>query len=167
VIAALTLARAPSILDAYARVLRRYNPALPVPMSVVLARRVIIESNIRRIDPRLTIALIATESRWRIGARSPVGAIGLGQIMPATAQELGVDVAEPSSNIHGTVVYLAGLLRRYARFQPQERYERALAAYNSGAATVDRYHGVPPFLETRSYVRIVIRRWLRLCGAPA
>src|SRR5665213_613396 len=100
----------------------------------------------------------------RGAARVSPGTRGLGQLMPATAAGLGVDPDDPAANLHGTVVHLAGLLARYGRFSAQARYENAIAAYNAGAAAVDRYGGIPPYAETRLEVRRVIGLWRRLCG---
>jgi soluble lytic murein transglycosylase-like protein len=113
----------------------------------------------------LLVALIAVESDWRPDAVSPAGAVGLGQLMPATAAGLRVDPADPLANIHGVAVHLRGLLDRYAGYDVRSRYVFALAAYNAGAGAVARYGGVPPFAETQSYVRRVILVWRRLAGA--
>ena len=122
------------------------------------------EADAARIDARLVVALVAVESAWDPRAVSPAGARGLGQLMPGTAAGLGVDPDDPAANLHGTVVHLAGLLGRYARLPPHDRYVRAIAAYNAGAGAVDRYGGVPPYAETRLEVRRVIGLWRRLSG---
>src|ERR1700733_15817449 len=129
-----------------------------------LAARVVAEADAARIDARLVVALVAVESSWRPHAVSPAGARGLGQLMPATAAGLGVDPDDPGANLHGTVFHLAGLLDRYRGLPAQDRYERAIAAYNAGAGAVDRYRGVPPYAQTRLEVRRVIALWRRLCG---
>ena len=117
-----------------------------------------------RLDARLVVALVAVESSWEREARSPAGALGLGQLMPGTAATLGVDPADPDANLEGTVRYLHALVGRYARYNVQARYERAIAAYNAGPGAVDRYDAIPPYAETQNYVRRVIRLWRRLCG---
>ncbi len=129
-----------------------------------LAARVVAEADAVRIDARLVVALVAVESAWNPRAVSPAGARGLGQLMPGTAAGLGVDPDDAEANLHGTVTHLAGLLARYRHFPPQERYDRAIAAYNAGAGAVARYGGIPPYAETRSEVRRVIGLWRRLCG---
>jgi len=153
-----------SLVLAYAGVLRAFHPGLADAEATRLAVRVVAEADAARIDARLVVALVAVESSWRSDAVSRAGARGLGQLMPATAAGLGVDPDDPAANLHGTVVHLAGLLARYGRFSAQARYENAIAAYNAGAAAVDRYGGIPPYAETRLEVRRVIGLWRRLCG---
>ena len=155
---------AASVVVAYASALRAFHPGLDDAQAGRLAARVVAEADAARIDARLVVALVAVESSWDPAAVSPAGARGLGQLMPATAAGLRVDPDDAEANLHGTVSHLAGLLARYARFAPQDRYERAIAAYNAGVGAVDRYGGVPPYAETRLEVRRVIALWRRLCG---
>jgi soluble lytic murein transglycosylase-like protein len=153
-----------SVLVAYASALRAFDPALDDAHATRLAARVVAEADAVRVDARLVVALVAVESAWDPHAVSPAGARGLGQLMPGTAAGLGVDPDDAEANLHGTVTHLAGLLARYRRLPPQERYARAIAAYNAGAGAVDRYGGIPPYAETRLEVRRVIGLWRRLCG---
>ena len=152
------------MLVAYASALRAFHPGLDDARATRLAARVVAEADAARIDARLVVALVAVESAWDPRAVSSAGARGLGQLMPATAAGLGVDPDDPEANLHGTVTHLAGLLARYKRLPPAERYGRAIAAYNAGAGAVDRYGGIPPYAETRLEVRRVIGLWRRLCG---
>lgn len=150
--------------SAYAGALRAFNAQLSPEASERLAQSVIREADAAGLDARLVVALVAVESRWRAWAVSPAGAAGLGQLMPATARALGVDPFDPLENVHGTVTHLARLLRTYGAYPPETRYELALGAYNAGSGAVARYGGVPPYAETRAYVRAVMRLWHRLAG---
>ena len=100
------------------------------------------------VDPALVAAMITQESGGDAQAVSPAGARGLMQLMPATARMLGVeDVFDPQQNISGGVKYISQLLERFGGDE-----KLALAAYNAGPGTVDRYGGVPPYRETMNYV---------------
>ncbi len=107
------------------------------------------------LDVDLLASVVHAESSNRAGAVSRAGAAGLMQLMPGTAAELGVtDRLEPSQNIHGGTAYLDSLLKRY-----HDNLALALAAYNAGPGAVDRYHGVPPYRETRAYVARIIHEF--------
>lgn len=104
------------------------------------------------INPALVRAVIQAESAWNTRAVSPKGALGLMQLMPETATELGVvDPFDPAQNIRAGVRYLKWLLDRY-----DGNAELALAAYNAGPGAVDKYGKVPPYRETQAYVRKIV-----------
>lgn len=100
------------------------------------------------VESPLVHSVIRAESNYNPDAVSPKGALGLMQLIPATARRFGVaDVFDAQQNIQGGVRYLRFLLDYY-----QGDYAKAIAAYNAGEAAVDKYHGVPPYSETRNYV---------------
>lgn len=95
----------------------------------------------------LFLRLVHQESRWKVGARSHKGAIGLAQLMPGTARKLGVDPHDPHQNLEGGARYLKMQYRKFGSWR------LALAAYNAGPGAVEKYGGVPPYRETKNYVR--------------
>ncbi|MFQ5961665.1 MAG: lytic transglycosylase domain-containing protein [Candidatus Methylomirabilales bacterium] len=110
------------------------------------------------VDARLIEAIIAVESAFDPGAVSPKGAMGLMQLMPATADRYAVrNPFDPLQNIAGGIRYLRDLL---SRFQGDLRW--ALAAYNAGETAVTMYQGIPPYRETRNYVTKVLGHYGRL-----
>lgn len=110
------------------------------------------------ISEGLIKAVMHTESGFNINARSPVGAQGLMQLMPATARRFKVSNAyDPQQNILGGAKYLSWLLKRF-----NGNTQLAVAAYNAGEGNVDKYGGVPPFRETQDYVRRVTSRYQNL-----
>jgi soluble lytic murein transglycosylase-like protein len=116
------------------------------------------------LPAELIHAVISTESAYQTDAISAKGAIGLMQLMPQTAAELAVDPYDPTENVRGGINYLKQLMELYEGREDQ--VVRALAAYNAGPHRVDQYDGVPPYDETRAYVRRVIERYLRLTKSP-
>ncbi|HEY1901315.1 MAG TPA: lytic transglycosylase domain-containing protein [Terracidiphilus sp.] len=109
------------------------------------------------LDVDLLASLVKAESGGNARAVSSAGARGLMQLMPGTAAELGVeDSFKPDENVRGGSAYLDALLTRY-----HDKLALALAAYNAGPAAVDRYHGIPPYSETRAYVARVIHEFNR------
>ena len=103
------------------------------------------------LHPWLVAAVVQAESAFDPRAVSRAGAAGLMQLMPAAAADHGVtDVFDPVDNLRGGTAHLRSMLDRF------ESLSLALAAYNSGATTVERYKGIPPYEETRNYVRRVL-----------
>jgi soluble lytic murein transglycosylase-like protein len=99
--------------------------------------------------------VIWQESKYDVEARSPVGALGLMQLMPATARRFGCQKPDdPLENVEAGTKYLHWLLERFSG-----NVELALAGYNAGEGSVDKYHGIPPFDETQNYVRIITSRY--------
>ena len=107
------------------------------------------------LDPDLVMAVVSVESGFRPQAVSPKGAQGLMQLMPKTASSLGVaDAFDPAQNLDGGTRHLGQLLTLYGG-----DLTRALAAYNAGEGAVHRHGGVPPYRETRAYVKRVLERY--------
>ncbi|WP_254443024.1 lytic transglycosylase domain-containing protein [Ruegeria arenilitoris] len=104
------------------------------------------------IPAELFMALVWQESRYRADALSPKGAIGFAQLMPGTAKDLGVNPKNPAENLDGGARYLAAQYRAFGT------WKLALAAYNAGPHRVVEYGGVPPFTETRNYVRTILSK---------
>ena len=149
-----------SQIKTYAAKIRQFNKSLSVATSERIARAVLVKSPQYNLDPRLIFALIAQESRFNPRAVSRAGAQGLGQLMPGTAKQLGVKNAfDIEQNVDGTVRYLADQLKR---FKGNVAY--ALAAYNAGPGNVQRYGGIPPFRETRHYVKTISMHFNQLTG---
>lgn len=101
------------------------------------------------IPADLFLRLIQQESGWNAGALSRKGAMGLAQLMPDTARSLGVNPANPEENMDGGARYLK------KQFQTFGTWRLALAAYNAGPGAVKKYGGIPPYKETRNYVKII------------
>jgi soluble lytic murein transglycosylase-like protein len=127
------------------------------PRRSAAAYRNVIEHAARTegVDAALLHAVISVESGYNASALSPKGALGLMQLMPATAGRFGVrDRSDPGQNVTGGTRYLRSLIDRFGRI------DLALAAYNAGEDAVERHHrSIPPFSETRAYVPRVLERY--------
>jgi soluble lytic murein transglycosylase-like protein len=129
------------------------DPRFPMTMHPVLIGYLNEAATRFSVDPALVQAVAWQESKFRSDAISPKGAIGIMQLMPATARQLGVNPYDPRQNIYGGVAYLSMLL---TRFNGDTRL--ALAAYNAGPEAVAQYRGIPPFRETQNYVKSIAER---------
>jgi soluble lytic murein transglycosylase-like protein len=118
--------------------------------------RIIFEAGERHgVDPRFIHAVIWQESKYEMQARSHAGAQGLMQLMPATAKRFGCEHPDdPEENIKAGTKYLSWLLKRFSG-----NVELALAGYNAGEGSVDKYDGIPPYSETQNYVKIITGRY--------
>lgn len=140
----------------------RKEPAMPqpVPAPAPAPRELVRQAALEHgLPPDFVQLVAAAESGFEPAARSVKGAIGVMQLMPATAGDLGVDPYVPAENARGGAKYLRELLIKYKDYPDQ--LSRSLAAYNAGPGAVDRYNGVPPYPETQRYVQRVIDRYLK------
>lgn len=104
------------------------------------------------VDPKLADAVAKTESNYSINAVSEAGAVGVMQLMPETAASLGVkDPYDPRENIEGGVKYIKQMLTAF-----DGNVSKAVAAYNAGPQAVKKYNGIPPYSETKNYVKKVL-----------
>lgn len=129
---------APGSVPAYAG---RYNGPY-LNMARVAARQ-------HGVPEDLFLRLVQQESGFNPNARSNKGALGLAQLMPQTANLLGVDPYDPVQNLEGGARYLAQQYRKFGN------WPHALAAYNAGPGAVERFKGIPPYAETQNYVRVI------------
>jgi hypothetical protein len=127
-------------------------PPVPQELAAMAARKYALPEAFVR-------SVMKAESGFQPSALSPKGAIGLMQLMPGTAQALGVNARDPRQNAEGGAQYLRDLLAKYQ--DSPDQVLLALAAYNAGPAAVERYHGVPPYRETREYILRVLKNWDR------
>lgn len=135
------------------------KPAAPRPMAAA------VEAAAARygLAPELLDAVVRGESSYRADAVSPAGAVGMMQLMPATARALGVNPRDPVDSLNGGAAYLRAQLDRF-----DGRIDLALAAYNAGPGAVERHAGVPPYRETRAYIAANLERLAaRSLAAPS
>jgi len=117
------------------------------------------------LPPEIVHAVAAVESAYQANAVSPKGAIGVMQLMPQTAQTLGVDPRDVGQNIDAGTRLLRDLLVKYEN--DPNPVKRALAAYNAGEGAVERYNGVPPYPETQQYVDLVLANYWKQVKAAS
>ena len=128
-------------------------PLLATPGAEAVRAQISTVATAYALDPKLVEAVAWRESRFRPNALSDKGAIGVMQLMPGTARDLGVDPHDPAQNIRGGALYLRRML---STFNGDVRL--ALAAYNAGPAAVRKHGGVPPYAETQAYVASILGR---------
>jgi len=147
-----------SLVTAFEQEVELPAAAAPVPVAPevapVLQPRELVEAAARKngLPPNFVHSVVRAESGYKADAVSPKGAIGLMQLMPATAKAYGADPHDPGQNVEAGAAYLRELLIKY-----DGDARRALAAYNAGPGAVDKYNGVPPYAETQTYIERVLR----------
>lgn len=147
------------IVKLYSQRIQQVNDAIDDTTARKIATQLLDKSEQYRVDPRLVFALVTQESRFNPHAVSPVGAQGLGQLMPGTAAGLGVhNPFDIDDNLDGTIRYISSQLNSFGNLS------LALAAYNAGPGNVRKYGGVPPFHETQNYVKSIWNHYARLAG---
>jgi soluble lytic murein transglycosylase-like protein len=139
-------------------------PVAPPVAAATKAPRELVEAAARKngLPPNFVHSVVSAESGYKADAVSPKGAIGLMQLMPATAQTYGANPYDPSQNVEAGAAYLRELLIKYngdARL--------ALAAYNAGPGAVSKYNGVPPYAETQTYIERVLQKYKKSGGSEA
>ena len=135
-------------------------PKIDAPLPAWEPRTLVHEAAVRTgLPPALVESVARVESGLRTDAVSPKGALGVMQLMPATAKALAADPLDTAQNIDAGARLLRELLIKY-----DGDVVKALSAYNAGAGAVDRYHGMPPYAETRNYVDKVIRTYVKAGG---
>ena len=145
---------------AMVNVMRSINPQLTIAKAEAYARSVMADAWRTHLDPKFIMSIVTVESHWRSNAVSRVGAQGLGQLMPRTAARLGVNPRIASDNLRGTSTYLKTLMNTFAG--KPNAVKLAIAGYNAGPKAVQRYHGIPPYAETQTYVTRVLHVWKQL-----
>ena len=130
---------------------------IPVPKAPQFSYVDLIGPTARRVgvNEALVKSIVKAESAFNPDAVSPKGALGLMQVMPGTALEMGLDASQPAQNLEAGARYLKWLLARYSK--TKNGLPRAIAAYNAGPGAVDKYHGIPRFRETQTYVARVLK----------
>jgi soluble lytic murein transglycosylase-like protein len=144
------------------RAIATLNPRLSAKEISTIGDSIVSYSARYGVDPYLVVAVIAAESRFNPNARSYKGAVGLGQLMPATAAAHGVDAYDPVANLEVAIRIIKRNLDKYAGRPDQ--WNLALAGYNAGNGAVKRHGGVPPYRETRNYLWKIYEYWCWLNG---
>ena len=163
--------RARPLFTPYSSYIARINPKLNAGQVGTIAYHLLNFADRYDVDPRLVVSMIIAESEFDPNCTSHTGAMGLGQLMPSTARDLGVNNPyDPVQNLGGSVAYLRSRLALFAdKSMPGggmsiEQAALAMAAYNAGENAVKKYNGIPPYRETQAYVRRVISLYRQLCS---
>ncbi len=163
-------ARAQPLFTHYFRFIANHNPKLTSAQAGQIAYHLLNFADRYNVDPRLVVAMIIAESDFDPNCTSHTGAVGLGQLMPQTARELGVNNPyDPVQNLAGSVAYLRSRLDTFPdKTAPGGTYSfqqvaLTMAAYNAGTGAVKKYNGVPPYRETQAYVKRVTSLYQQLC----
>ena len=154
----------------YASAVRYFNRRLSPGQATRIASSILEYSVRYGLDARLVMAVIAVESNFNQNAVSPVGARGLGQLMPGTASDLGVyDSFDLRANLEGSTRLLRTHLDNMSpdNVVSEKSIRLALACYNAGAGAVKKYRGIPPYRETQNYVKKITRLYRQMCGLDA
>ena len=159
---------ASEVTPVYAAFIKKQNPRLPNAEALRIAQGIVGFSLKYGVDARLVMAMVICESGFNPNAVSRTGAMGLGQLMPGTAQWMGVQNPYDSvENLYGAVKLLRTHMDQYQVQTGGKDFDSlvlTLAAYNAGAGAVKKYGGVPPYRETQNYVRKVIAIYYKLAG---
>lgn len=161
---------AQAVLPHYQGFVQKWNSRLSAGEAQIIAASILLFSEEYDVDPRLMVAIIIAESDFRPSTTSNKGAMGLGQIMPDEARDLGLsNPYDPIQNIYGAVYLMRGRLNKYSGGAssgniPMNQIILALASYNAGMGAVKKYNGVPPYRETQNYVKKIERIYRELCG---
>ena len=146
---------APEVVAQPIAVLKTIPVDIPTSGSEDIDRLIFDAGEREGVDPRFIHAVIWQESKYVADAKSHAGAVGLMQLMPATAERFGCeDRSDPAANVAAGTKYLKWLLKRFSG-----NVELALAGYNAGEGSVDKYNGIPPYNETKNYVKIISQRY--------
>ena len=137
--------------------MRSINPRLPENQSRAYATVLLSNSKRMHLDPRLVMAVVTVESHWDERAISVDGAIGLGQLKPSTAQNLGVDAWSGKGNLKGITIYLHRLIALFK--SSRSAIGSAIASYNAGPIAVENNGGAPPGYAAQHYVAKVFATW--------
>jgi soluble lytic murein transglycosylase-like protein len=163
-------ARAKAIYLPYLRFIAGHNPRLTRPEAGYIAAALLRAADALNVDPRLVVAVVVAESDFKPTETSRTNAQGLMQLMPSTAQILGVrNSYNPDENLRGGVTYLREQLDRFAsKANPDgsmsdEQISLACAAYNAGPGAVKKYGGIPPYKETQRYIKRILALYHELC----